>query len=107
MKPTPDPDWKERREKIEGYYRDIDKLGMTDMGKIKAIVVKSGDKLIVEFDDGDGILYEIIEDLINPLRMIKTLSEDEIKKYSWTIKKKLKSVIVSIGLPVLDVDNFL
>ena len=69
-------------EKIEGYYRDIGKLGMTDMGKIKAIVVKSGDKLIVEFDDGDGILYEIIEDLINPLRMIKTLSENEIKEYS-------------------------
>jgi hypothetical protein len=41
------------------------------------------------------------------LRMIKTLSENEIKKYSWTIKKKLKSVMVSIGLPVLDVDNFL
>ena len=53
MKPTPDPDWKERREKIEGYYRDIGKMGMTDMGKIKAVVVKSGDKLIVEFDDGD------------------------------------------------------
>ena len=55
---------------------------MTDMRKIKAIVVESGDKLIVKFDDGDGILYEIIEDLINPLRMIKTLSENEIKKYS-------------------------
>ena len=82
MKPTPDPDWKERREKIEDYYRDIGKMGMTDMGKIKAVVVKSGDKLIVEFDDGDGILYEIIEDLINPLRMIKTLSEAEIKGYS-------------------------
>ena len=69
-------------EKIKGYYRDIGKLGMTDMGKIKAIVVKSGDKLIVGFDDGDGILYEIIEDLVNPLRMIKTLSENEIKEYS-------------------------
>jgi len=76
------PDWKERREKIEGYYRDIGKMGMTDMGKIKAVAVKSGDKLIVEFNDGDGILYEIIEDLINPLRMIKTLSEAEIKGYS-------------------------
>ena len=79
---TSDPDWKERREKIEGYYRAIGKMGMNDMGKIKAVVVKSGDKLIVELDDGDGILYEIIEDLINPLRMIKTLSENEIKEYS-------------------------
>ena len=96
-----------KKGKIEGYCRDIDKLGMTDMRKIKAIVVESGDRLIVKFDDGDGILYEIIEDLINPLRMIKTLSENEIKKYSWTIKKKLKSVMVSIDLPILDVDNFL
>ena len=79
---TFDPDWKERREKIEDYYRAIGKMGMNDMGKIKAVVVKSGDKLIVELDDGDGILYEIIEDLINPLRMIKTLSENEIKEYS-------------------------
>ncbi len=78
---TVDPDWKERREKIEGYYRAIGKMGMNDMGKIKAVVVKSGDKLIVEFNDGDGILYEIIEDLINPLRMIKTLSNDEIEKF--------------------------
>ena len=81
MKPTPDPDWKERREKIEGYYRDIGKMGMTDMGKIKAVVVKSGDKLIVELDDGDGILYEITEDLINPFRMIKTVSQNEIEKF--------------------------
>ncbi len=81
MKPTPDPDWKERREKIEGYYRDIGKMSMTDMGKIKAVVVKSGDKLIVELDGGDGILYEITEDLINPLRMIKTISQKEIEKF--------------------------
>ena len=87
---TFDPDWKERREKIEGYYRAIGKMGMNDMGKIKAVVVKSGDKLIVEFDDGDGILYEIIEDLINPLRMIKTLSEAEIKGYSWFVINLVK-----------------
>ena len=77
-------DWKERKERIEGYYRATGKLGMNDKEKIKAIIVKSGDKLIVELDDGDGILYEIIDDLVNPLRMIKTLSEDEIKEYSST-----------------------
>ena len=77
-------DWNERKERIEGYYRATGKLGMNDKEKIKAIIVKSGDKLIVELDDGDGILYEIIEDLVNPLRMIKTLSEDEIKEYSST-----------------------
>ena len=75
-------DWKERKEKIEGFYREIGKLGMTDNKKIGSIsVVKSGDKLVVQFGDGDGILYEIIEDLVSPLRMIKTLSNDEIEKF--------------------------
>ena len=75
-------EWKERKEKIEGYYRDIGKLGMNDNEKISSIsIVKSGDKLIVELDDGDGILYEITEDLVNPLRMIKTVSQNEIEKF--------------------------
>ena len=75
-------EWKERKEKIEGYYRDIGKLGMNGNEKISSIsIVKSGDKLIVELDDGDGILYEITEDLVNPLRMIKTVSQNEIEKF--------------------------
>ena len=75
-------DWKERKEKIEGFYREIGKMGTVDNKKISSIsVVKSGDKLIVQLDDGDGILYEIIEDLVNPLRMIKTLSQNEIEKF--------------------------
>ena len=74
-------DWKERKEKIEGYYREIGKMGTVDNKKISSIsVVKSGDKLVVQFSDGDGILYEIIEDLVNPLRMIQTLSQNEIEK---------------------------
>ena len=76
------PEWKERKGKIEGYYRDIGQLGMNDNEKISSIsVVKSGDKLVVELDDGDGILYEITEDLINPFRMIKTVSQTEIEKF--------------------------
>ena len=75
-------DWKERKDKIEGYYREIGKMGTVDNKKISSIsVVKSGDKLVVQFDDGDGILYEITEDLINPLKMIKTLSHAEIEKF--------------------------
>ena len=75
-------EWKERKEKIEDYYRDMGKVGTTDNKKISSIsVVKSGDKLIVQFGDGDGILYEIIEDLVSPLRMIKTLSHAEIEKF--------------------------
>jgi hypothetical protein len=75
-------EWKERKDKIEGYYREIGKLGTVDNEKISSIsVVKSGDKLVVQLDDGDGILYEIIEDLVNPLKMIKTLSQGEIDKF--------------------------
>jgi hypothetical protein len=55
---------------------------MNDNEKISSIsIVKSGDKLVVELDDGDGILYEITEDLINPFRMIKTVSQNEIEKF--------------------------
>jgi len=75
-------DWKERKDKIEGYYREIGKMGTVDNKKISSIsVVKSGDKLVVQFVDGDGILYEITEDLVNPLKMIKTLSHAEIEKF--------------------------
>ena len=56
-------------------------MGSVYNKKIRSIsVVKSGYKLVVQLDDGDGILYEIIEDLVNPLRMIQTLSQNEIEK---------------------------
>ena len=75
-------EWKERKEKIEDYYRDMGKVGTTDSKKISSIsVVRSGDKLVVQFVDGDGILYEITEDLVNPLKMIQTLSHAEIEKF--------------------------
>ena len=75
-------EWKERKGKIEGYYREMGQVGTVDNEKISSIIVaKSGDKLVVQLDDGDGILYEIIEDLVNPLRMIKTLSQNEIEKF--------------------------
>ena len=68
-------DWKERKEKIEGYYREMGQVSTAGNEKISSIIIaKSGDKLVVQFADGDGILYEIIEDLVSPLRMIKTLS---------------------------------
>ena len=76
------PEWKERKGKIEGYYREMGQVGTAANEKVSSIIVaKSGDKLIVQFSDGDGILYEIIEDLVSPLRMIKTLSSDEIEKF--------------------------
>jgi hypothetical protein len=75
-------EWKERKDKIEGYYREIGKVGTAAKEKISSIIVaNSGDKLVVQFADGDGILYEVIEDLVSPLRMIKTLSHAEIEKF--------------------------
>ncbi len=75
-------EWKERKGKIENYYREIGQVGTSNNEKISSIIVaKSGDKLVVQFADGDGILYEIIEDLVSPLRMIKTLSLGEIEKF--------------------------
>jgi len=75
-------DWKERKGKIENYYREMGQVGTSGNEKISSIIVAtSGDKLVVQFSDGDGILYEITEDLINPLRMIKTQSNDEIEKF--------------------------
>jgi hypothetical protein len=75
-------EWKERKDKIEGYYREIGQVGSSGSEKISSIIVaNSGDKLVVQFSDGDGILYEIIEDLVSPLRMIKTLSHAEIEKF--------------------------
>jgi len=74
--------WKERKGKIEGYYREMGQVSTAGNEKISSIIItKSGDKLVVQFSDGDGILYEIIEDLVSPLRMIKTLSNDEIEKF--------------------------
>ena len=75
-------DWKERKGKIEGYYREMGQVGTANNEKVSSIIVaKSEDKLVVQFADGDGILYEIIEDLVSPLRMIKTLSHAEIEKF--------------------------
>ena len=75
-------EWKERKGKIENYYREIGQVGTAGNEKISSIIVaNSGDKLVVQFADGDGILYEIIEDLVSPLRMVKTLSNAEIEKF--------------------------
>ena len=75
-------EWKERKRKIEGYYREMGQVGTPDNEKVSSIIVaNSGDKLVVQFSDGDGILYEITEDLVNPLRMVQTLSHDDIEKF--------------------------
>ena len=50
-------------------------------GKYNLVIAKLGDKLVVELENGEGILYEIIDDLVNPLKMIKTLSKEQVNEY--------------------------
>jgi len=50
-------------------------------GRYNLLTIKLGDKLVVELENGEGILYEIIDDLVNPLRMIKTLSKEQVNEY--------------------------
>jgi len=50
-------------------------------GRYNLLTVKPGDKLVIELENGEGILYEIIDDLVNPLRMIMTLSKEQVNKY--------------------------
>jgi len=54
---------------------------LRDARPSRLLIAKSGDKFIVELDNGEGVLYEVIDDLVNPLRMIMTLSEEQVKKY--------------------------
>ena len=73
---------KKEREKIEGFYREMGQVGTADNKKVSSIIVgKSGDKLVIQFEEGDGILYEIVEDMVSPLKMVKTVSQGEIDKF--------------------------
>jgi len=75
-------DWKERKGKIENYYREMGQVGTAGNDKVSSIIVgKSGDKLVIQFEEGDGILYEIVEDMVSPLKMVKTVSQGEINKF--------------------------
>ena len=75
-------EWKERKGKIEGFYREMGQVGASGNKKVSSIIVgKSGDKLVIQFEEGDGILYEIVEDMVSPLKMVKTVSQGEISKF--------------------------
>ena len=50
-------------------------------GRFNMLTTKPGDKLVIELENGEGILYEIIDDLVNPLRMIMTLSKEQVNEY--------------------------
>ena len=75
-------EWKERKGKIEGFYREMGQVGTPGNEKVSSIILgKSGDKLVIQFEEGDGILYEIVEDMVSPLKMVKTVSQGEINKF--------------------------
>lgn len=46
------------------------------------MIVKTGDRIVHKLNNGEGMLYEITEDLVNPLKLIKTLSKEDIKSYN-------------------------
>ena len=60
-------------------------MGLVDTaGKDKVssmIVGKSCYKIVSQFEVGDGILSEIVEDMVSPLKMVKTVSQGEIDKF--------------------------
>jgi len=49
-------------------------------GRYNLLTIKLGEKLVIELENGEGILYEIIDDLVNPLRMIMTLSKEQVNE---------------------------
>lgn len=46
------------------------------------MIIKTGEKLVHQLKTGEGILYEMTEDLVNPLKLIKTLSKEETRLLS-------------------------
>ena len=46
-------------------------VGTADNKKVSSIIVgKSGDKLVIQFEEGDGILYEIVEDMVRDRKSV-------------------------------------
>ena len=44
-------------------------------------VLNIGEQFIVKIETGEGMKYIIIDNLINPFELIKTLSEKEVNEY--------------------------
>ena len=61
---------KKEREKSKDFIVELGQVGTPGKEKVSSIIVgKSGDKLVIQFEEGDGILYEIVEDMVSPLKM--------------------------------------
>ena len=44
------------------------------------VIVNVGNVLVVKIESGEGLLYKITHDLVNPFTLIKTLSKEEVEK---------------------------
>lgn len=42
--------------------------------------VKSGEEFIHILSNGEAMLYQVSDDPVNPVKLIKTLSPEEVKK---------------------------
>lgn len=51
------------------------------------IELKSGERFIHKLQNGEGMLYEVVEDPINPVRLVKTLSPSDIESSKQKIKE--------------------
>jgi len=43
-------------------------------------IVKSGEEFIHILSNGEAMLYEASDDPVNPVKLVKTLSPEEVKK---------------------------
>lgn len=44
-------------------------------------ILNIGDYFIIRLDDGDGIKYQVTNNIITPFKLIKTLSEVEVDEH--------------------------
>lgn len=51
------------------------------------IVIKSGEKFIHKLKNGEGMLYEVVEDPMNPVRLVKTMNSSELEPTKENIKE--------------------
>ncbi len=43
-------------------------------------IIKTGEEFIHILSNGEGMLYQASDDPVNPVKLVKTLSPEEVKK---------------------------
>lgn len=52
-------------------------------------IVKSGEEFIHILSNGEAMLYQASDDPINPVKLVKTLSPEEVKNIKQTYAKSI------------------